>query len=991
MSENSFRFLRSEEFFALDDWQHVVDVSAHKYSPDTRTLSLSVTFSGDQPHTGVILVQVPRHDVLRVRFNPDKRDASEYSPDTVRSQAEQVATVRAQHNPEGVTITEHLDRLELRTTRDGSPYLVIRISYHPYSMEVWRVLEDGEMFPVFQDDDEPLRFRSNDDPSLGHAVMSVRTKPATARYTGFGEHGGGKLFKETVQHNFFNYDNYKYTRVYGHGPTEDREPLYHSAPFFLELNAIPDRGTACGVFLDNPSQTLLDVGTVHPDQVRLATRFGDYDQYLFVGDAPAAVLHRYSQLVDHARLKPRWALGYHQGCYGYDSRAALEAAADTYRDPVLGLPIDGLHIDVDIQHNYQTFTVDPGKFPEVKDMFGGLRGQGYKCSTNITPIISDQDANYKTSTQGRAGGHFVTDHRVPGTSADETYQQFGTGNEYAAGNAEPELVNNGEPYRGEVNYGGSLGTTGNYPDFGRAEVRQWWGTQYQDLFDAGLEMVWQDMTTPAVRDDRGDMLGFPFKLLVSNDFHGNPRSGPALAAWNLYSYNLHKATYEGLNQLPGRENRRNFVIGRGSTSGTARYAALWTGDNASTWDFLRISVPQMLALGVSGQPMAGADVGGFETGTDNEWWADPALLIRWTAAAAFSPWFRNHYTRKGSKRFQEPWAYDQLAEDLYPADQRWLYKSVLPICRYYVGLRYRLMQVFYDAMFANLSTGQPICRPLFLVHPQDTSLLADNIGFQDSEFMLGNDILVAPVLDPEDPQAADRGFRDVYLPSGTDWFSFKDGRQPLEQRQPGGTTVRFDAHLSDDPQHQPFTVPVYIRAGAVLPMLELEQYVGQRREQGLPHPITFTIYPGAAGSCTSYLDDGISRSSAPEADPALDEDPAGRGEYRQVTVSHRLDSSGKHRYVSIERDHDGWTPPESYFYLALAHDPHEAHGSNWPISTVTLAGSEFRCLSSGSLAERAQALQDSTENAWYYDESINTTMVKVIDPDSMHLTMTYAN
>lgn len=67
----------------------------------------------------------------------------------------------------------------------------------------------------------------------------------------------------------------------------------------------------------------------------------------------------------------------------------------------------------------------------------------------------------------------------------------------------------------------------------------------------------------------------------------------AIKVWNLYSYNLHKATYHGLNYLPGRENKRNFIIGRGCFSGMHRFAALWTGDNASEWDFLKINVTQV--------------------------------------------------------------------------------------------------------------------------------------------------------------------------------------------------------------------------------------------------------------------------------------------------------------------------------------------------------------------------------------------------------------
>ena len=71
------------------------------------------------------------------------------------------------------------------------------------------------------------------------------------------------------------------------------------------------------------------------------------------------------------------------------------------------------------------------------------------------------------------------------------------------------------------------------------------------------------------------------------------KSTPAIKVWNLYSYNLHKATYHGLNHLEDRKNKRNFIIGRGCYSGMHRFAALWTGDNASEWNFLKINVAQV--------------------------------------------------------------------------------------------------------------------------------------------------------------------------------------------------------------------------------------------------------------------------------------------------------------------------------------------------------------------------------------------------------------
>lgn len=140
-------------------------------------------------------------------------------------------------------------------------------------------------------------------------------------------------------------------------------------------------------------------------------------------------------------------------------------------------------------------------------------------------------------------------------------------------------------------------------------------------------------------------------MLDSDGWSGDPNAAAkkkAIEIWHLYSYNLHKATYHGLNtlhqtsdKLKWRENRRNFIIGRGSFAGMHRYAGLWTGDNASTWEFLDISVAQVLAIGLSGITISGADVGGFEfMDQASKGWADPELLIRWYCAYSLLPWFR---------------------------------------------------------------------------------------------------------------------------------------------------------------------------------------------------------------------------------------------------------------------------------------------------------------------------------------------------------------
>lgn len=237
-----------------------------------------------------------------------------------------------------------------------------------------------------------------------------------------------------------------------------------------------------------------------------------------------------------------------------------------------------------------------------------------------------------------------------------------------------------------------------------------------------------------------DARSLPFRLNLDSDgWCQDPTKlsrKKAIEIWSLYSYNLHKATYHGLNNihklspaLEWRENRRNFIIGRGSFVGSHRFAGLWTGDNASTWEFLDISVAQVLALGMSGITISGQDVGGFEFIDSERDFANPELLIRWYSAYSLLPWFRNHYTkrrdwvdgprqgsmRKDGKLFQEPYAYQKYYEEnswKLQGQEGVIYRAVLPVCRYLIRLRYSLMQLLYDAMFENMVTGLPIARAM---------------------------------------------------------------------------------------------------------------------------------------------------------------------------------------------------------------------------------------------------------------------------------------
>lgn len=186
----------------------------------------------------------------------------------------------------------------------------------------------------------------------------------------------------------------------------------------------------------------------------------------------------------------------------------------------------------------------------------------------------------------------------------------------------------------------------------------------------------------------------------------------------------------------------------------------------------------------------------------------------------------------------------------------------------------------------------------------------------------------------------------------------------------GGTNIsQFDACISTDEGHIPYIVPVYVREGAVIPEIELEQYVGQRWEQGKENPVTLHIYPGDRGDYTMYLDDGVSRSSQPERLSEIGVDAEAKGEYRQVEIHHEWKETG-HRCITIERVHDGYTPVyEKYMFLAVLHDPKEPEGQ----MTVVANGQEVKRM------QDKNSCLGIEDHAMYYDSRLRITYIKLMD------------
>jgi alpha-glucosidase (family GH31 glycosyl hydrolase) len=283
-----------------------------------------------------------------------------------------------------------------------------------------------------------------------------------------------------------------------------------------------------------------------------------------------------------------------------------------------------------------------------------------------------------------------------------------------------------------------------------------------------------------------------------------------------------------------RPGQRPYALHRNGYAGMARYGAfLWSGDVYSTWETLKTHIPVAVNTGLSGIPYWGTDIGGFVPTKD--FLGD--LYVRWFQFGAFCPLFRSH-GRAWHLRLPWGWNTGEIGPEeittysgaALPPTSELRNEQVEPICRKYMELRYRLLPYLYSAVRETSQTGMPIVRAMWLHHADDPVAVA-----RGDQFLWGRDILVAPVVE-KDAEA-----RSLYLPRGGDWYDFWQ-----ERRHPGGDTLLRKVDLA--------TLPLFVRAGAIIPMGPVKQYTAEK----VDGPLSMTVYPGADGTFELFEDDGSS-------------------------------------------------------------------------------------------------------------------------------------
>jgi alpha-D-xyloside xylohydrolase len=320
-------------------------------------------------------------------------------------------------------------------------------------------------------------------------------------------------------------------------------------------------------------------------------------------------------------------------------------------------------------------------------------------------------------------------------------------------------------------------------DFTNPEAVEWFKAKNRKLLEMGVAVIKTD-----------------FAEDMPND--AVPHDGtPAEQLHNLYPLLYQRAVFEATQDVHGY----GLIWGRSGYAGSQRYPVQWGGDPGCTFDDMAASLRGALSWILSGAAFASFDMGGFfgiPIGTDPP---SPELYVRWSQMGLLFSHARAH----GHTAPREPWAYGEPA---------------LSIFRRYAQLRYRLLP-YLCAAARRAPEAVPLARPLVYDHPSDRTT-----WHIDDEYLLGPDLLIAPMFEP-------RGRRAIYLPAGG-WYDFW-----TDERFDGPRWITYDAELE--------TLPLFVRAGAVIPMGPELQYANEAAWD----PLSFDVYPGIEGVTEFELSD----------------------------------------------------------------------------------------------------------------------------------------
>lgn len=571
--------------------------------------------------------------------------------------------------------------------------------------------------------------------------------------------------------------------------TEDKRSLYAAHNFII----VSGKQTF-GMFFDYPSTLTFDIGYTRMDTMKVSCENADLNLYVFEGENAYDIVKQFRKVIGRSYIPPKFAFGFGQSRWGYETKEDFCKVADGYRDN--HIPLDMIYMDIDYMQDFKDFTLNEENFKD----FPGFVQEMKDKNIRMIPII---DAGVKVE-----DGYSVYEEGVE----KQYFCKREDGSDFVAA-----------VWPGDTHF----------PDVLNADARKWFGDQYRFLTEQGIEGFWNDMNEPSIfyskegiaeakevarrfaDDEEGkvSLWEVGWKLSGLANSHEDYRRFYHLVngkkvrhdkVHNLFGYNMTRAAGEAFERID--PDKRFLMFSRSSYVGMHRYGGIWTGDNKSWWSHILLNLKMMPSLNMCGFLYTGADLGGFGADTTRD------LLLRHLALGVFTPLMRDH-AAKGTRE-QECYQFEQI-EDF----------------RHVIGVRYRLIPYLYSEYMKAALNDDMYFKPLAFEYPKDKRAVR-----VEDQLMIGNEIMIAPVYE----QNA-RG-RYVYLPETMKFVKFlPDGTIMEEILEKGDHYVEIALN----------EVPLFIRSGKCIPLAEAVESVAELDTENLK----MIGFEGA--QYTLYEDDGI--------------------------------------------------------------------------------------------------------------------------------------
>ncbi|MBP5630907.1 MAG: DUF5110 domain-containing protein [Bacteroidaceae bacterium] len=550
-----------------------------------------------------------------------------------------------------------------------------------------------------------------------------------------------------------------------------------------------------GIYWENYSPTQFDDDE---NGMSLTSEVGEaVDYYFMYGGSADGVIAQIRHLTGDVPMFPLWTYGYWQSKERYKTANETLGIVQQYRK--LGVPLDGIIQD------WQYW------------------GSNYLW--NAMDFLAEEFANGRQMIDEvhKLGAHFMISIWASFGPMTKAYRELDEKGLLFDFETWPQSGLTFWPPRKDYPSGVRV-----YDAFS-PEARAIYWKYLKTLFDYGTDAWWMDSTDP-------------------DCFDSSPRTyahkaGQEGGTWrslrNAFPLETVRGVYQA--QRSTQSDKRVFIMTRSSFAGQQHYGSnMWSGDVNSSWDMLRKQVPAGLSFSLTGNPNFNSDIGGFFCGAYNTRGPGSAprnpqyqeLYVRWMQYGLFCPVFRSH----GADAPREIWQFGKKGEPVYDAIEET------------IRLRYQLLPYIYSTAWQVTSNSESYLRPLFSDFAKDR-----NVWDMTDEFMFGQSILAAPILESQYTQEeVVRGnasnvdwsvpkTTQKYLPKGTDWYDFWTGK-----RYAGGQNVMLETTLNH--------VPMFVRAGSIVPLGPVMQHVGEKQWNNLE----LRVYPGADASFTLYEDEGDS-------------------------------------------------------------------------------------------------------------------------------------